>query len=638
VPTPEERISGIVEEYGDRVFRPISETHGRKLREECLTEPETVERPVETGETEEVMVSETVARESVPWIAAISEMLDWYEGYRDKSLRLARGTGKRGDRESFLVEMDNSLTPEYQSRQYARLNALKRQLTGGEYPTGPEIDGAYAEPVTVLFSLTASSLRDDGTYRPVVDHDREIRDTWRGSSGSVKRTLRYVLEDVLGLGPGDYAWWWQSEPHPGPNKAATAYSHSHPVVVFDGAEATADAEPTEPETYLPVVEKHVEECEGAEWSAHLPEDSISVREADEIDDFASYVAEYLSVAPDDDLLERSDEYLMWAASQWATTTQKYSKSKWATAAIDADRCEQRAMDPEADQVRRHGEAVVRNNSDRVSHRYECAECGSPHGIDQSEESLARHRLDATATASTTAGVAATDGGTAVADATAGGADATADGDGESGRTFAERWPSARSGGRVSSPVRDAGEPGETTVDGFDRPPSWEPEAVVQTASGEETEIGSPGGTAYGEIVVPGAESATEKSVLPYLPPPSSLEGPEPWEETDLFTETEVRLGKVPPPEVVAREVAETVHADRRPTPKEWRSDWYAERFGPEPESEVDCESQLASGVSRTIEELVRTEEVESVPSILGRLGIDPSHREEVEEIVASAPV
>jgi hypothetical protein len=33
---------------------------------------------------------------------------------------------------------------------------------------------------------------------------------------------------------------------------------------------------------------------------------------------------------------------------------------------------------------------------------------------------------------------------------------------------------------------------------------------------------------------------------------------------------------------------------------------------------------------------VRTEEVESVPSILGRLGIDPSRREAVEEVVSSA--
>ena len=660
VPTPEERISGIVERYGDRVFEPLSVTHGRKLREECLTEPETVERRVETGDHAERVVSETVERGAIPWIAAISEMLDWYEGYRDRSLRLGRGSEVRGDHETFLVDMDNSLTPAYQSKQYARLNGFKRQFIGGEYPNGETVEGKFAEPVTVLFGLTSSSLQGDGTHRPPVDHDREIRDAWKGSSGSVKRTLRYVLEGCLGLEPGEYAWWWQSEPHPGPEKAATAYSHSHPVVVFDGAAVAEGAAATDPETYRPVVAKHVAECEGAEWSAHRIDDTdesaVSVRKADEIKDFASYVAEYLSVAPDDDLLERSDEYLMWAASQWATTTQKYSRSKWATAAVKADACEQEALDPEAEQARRHGEAVVRA-SPNTSHRFECAECGSPHGIDQSERSLARHRLDATASASSAA-VTATDGGEVV----------KAESGGESGRTLAERWPSARSAVRVGTPTRArkcghaepdqcplcaaeteapdhtvsgevplpesaAAEAAERRKEAFDRSPEWKPEAVVQTASGEATEIGSPGGTAYGEIVVEGAESITERSPLPYLPPPSALEGPEPWKGADLFDESDVRLGLVPPPELVAREVAESVQSGRRVTPKEWRSDWYAARFGRSDESGGDCERQLPSEVSRSIVELVEVEGVRSVPSVMGRLGIDPSQREEVESVI-----
>jgi len=185
-------------------------------------------------------------------------------------------------------------------------------------------------------------------------------------------------------------------------------------------------------------------------------------------------------------------------------------------------------------------------------------------------------------------------------------------------------------GEVPIPETATAPPGETTTEGFDRPPEWSPEAVVQTASGEETEIGSPGGTAYGEIVVEGAESITERSPLPYLPPPSVLEGPEPWRGTDLFDESDVRLGLVPPPEMVAREMAESVQSDRRVTAKEWRSDWYAVRFG---ESDGDGEPQLASEVSRSIEEVVRTEGVTSIPAVLGRLGIDPSHREAVASVV-----
>jgi len=74
------------------------------------------------------------------------------------------------------------------------------------------------------------------------------------------------------------------------------------------------------------------------------------------------------------------------------------------------------------------------------------------------------------------------------------------------------------------------------------------------------------------------------------------------------------------------------------TPKRWSSTWYADRFGegddrleeeePEPEREaVDVEA---------VEELVRVDGIVSVPSVMGRLGIDPSHRELVEELIESA--
>jgi len=78
LPTVEERISGIIERYEDRVFEPVSTVHGRKLREEVLEEPETVTRNVEIGESEEKTTEETVSRGSLPLIAAIQEMLEWY--------------------------------------------------------------------------------------------------------------------------------------------------------------------------------------------------------------------------------------------------------------------------------------------------------------------------------------------------------------------------------------------------------------------------------------------------------------------------------------------------------------------------------------------------------------------------------
>ncbi|OYR39942.1 hypothetical protein DJ81_15275 [Halorubrum sp. Hd13] len=71
------------------------------------------------------------------------------------------------------------------------------------------------------------------------------------------------------------------------------------------------------------------------------------------------------------------------------------------------------------------------------------------------------------------------------------------------------------------------------------------------------------------------------------------------------------------------------------TPKEWRSDWYARRFESESESAApDVELELSQRDRERVGELVRVQGVESVPAILGRLGIDPSHREAVASVVA----
>ena len=634
LPTVEERLSGIIERYGDRVFDAISTVHGRKLREEVLEEPETVTRVVEIGETEEKTIEETVSRGSLPLIAAIQEMLEWYEGYRDKFLRMARGSNVRNDYESFLIDMDNSLTPSYQTAQYARLKALERQFMGGKYPSGHTCEPEFSEPVTVLFGLTASSLEDDGSFRPMADHDREIRDAWSGSSSSVKRTLRYVLEDKLGLSPGEYSWHWQSEPHPGPQEDATGYSHSHPVVILDAA-ATSTSVATDPETYRPVVAKHVSECEGAGWSAHDIDSAVTVRKDDEIQDFACYVSEYVAVAPDQDLLERSDEYLIWAASQWATTTQKYSRSRWATGACKADACQQQYLDSQTDQKVEHGDSIV--CSSRPGLTYECAECGSPHGIDQAESSGQASRLSQSA-------------------------DDQEETD-EIPRTLAERWPSARSAGSIGTetrlrrcghaepdtcplcatetespnhtvssevPIPQSAEapPAETKRDGFDREPEWSPDAVVQLSTEEVTVIGSPGATAYGRIVVEGAGSIMDKTDFPYLPCPSSLEGPKPWENPSFFDESDVRAGRVPPPELIAREWAETIHADRRLTPKQWSDSWYTTRF----ERQSSPEPKLGERERVAIRELVARGETSPI-SIAGQLMLPPSALDEIRSTV-----
>jgi len=655
VPTPEERVEGILDEYPDRALRPVSTTHGRKLRAEAFDEAETVDREVLVGEYDTKTVSDVVDRPALPWIALVDEFLQDYEGYRDRALRMARGHDRHGDYECFEVPLENSFSPEYQSRQYARLKALKRMFLGesaDQSPTGEEYPGVFDVPVTVLFGLTASST-PNGEYAPVVDHDREIRNAWSGSDG-VRRTLRYVLQDKLGLESTDYAWWWQSEPHPG-DGAAAGYSHSHPVVILDAAAVSTAADPGDPEAYRPVVAKHVAECEAAEWDAHRiregsEKSAVKVREGDEITDFAGYVSEYLQVDPEKDLLERSDEYLMWAAAQWASTTQKYSKSRTATAGIRADRCHQEYVDDDAEQGHDHGERVVR--SDRRGVEYECAACGSEFAIDQSPETLVEARR------------AAADGGTVTEPAETA-ADAptatptvrfdhdpvllprpdTADSDpahGDERRTLRERWPSARRAGAIGAPTTEREcdhtepntcplccEPGErvdastpiptdatpaaATVEkreSVDRPPSWRPEAIVQQQTGEETVIGSPGGVDYAELVEEGADAIPPEKLID----PDKLRTPEP----------EVDPTEYPPPELIDRQLAEIHHGDPI-TAKEWSGDWHAERYGESDEAAADgplpwsdIQQYRSDNPAATVSELVEEFGVpESARSLVG---------------------
>lgn len=681
VPTPSERIAGILSKFGDRAMVPLSEEHGRTLRADALEDPVESETEVQVGPTDSVEVSDVISRSALSLIDAVEALLEWYEGYRGLELKMSQGDTAHGDYEDFQIPLNNSFSPTYQARQYAQLKALERQLIGGEYEEHEAHEaGEFELPVTVLFGLTSSSM-DGDDYRPMVEHDREIREAWSGSSSSVKRTLRYVLEDKLGLDSTDYAWWWQAEPHPGGGDAA-GYSHAHPVVIFDAAAISTPGigldDVTTNQFWKPVVAKHVDECDGAEWPAHRvtegEKSAVSAKDARDIEDFASYVGEYIATDPSEDLLERSDEYLMWAASQWASTSQKYSRDRSATAAIDADACEQQYMSDEAFQAYEHGERIVR--SDRSGVRYECMECGSHHGIDQSEDSLAKARLV----------LLESDGSDEDGEGESAPSASTESGSVVDGKDVDERWPSARSVASVGSSTElkecDHTEPntcplcatcdhadsercvlcvdddehptvrtavsnevpvpesasaasGESWSEGELRSPTWGPESVVKTYDDEEHLIGEPSGVDYAEIVVEGRDTVMGRTGWDYLPTAEMIEGPEPWSDTDLFDESDVRAGDVPPPEIVGREWGESMDPARRPTAKQWSDDWYAERFerddddldDAEPVSDIDREAIL---------QLARNEGVDSVPAVLGRLGIDPDAADDVAELLEGA--
>ena len=156
-------------------------------------------------------------------------------------------------------------------------------------------------------------------------------------------------------------------------------------------------------------------------------------------------------------------------------------------------------------------------------------------------------------------------------------------------------------------------------------------AVVQLSTEDETVIGSPGGAVYGEIVVEGVGSIMDKTDWPHLPRPASLSGPKPWENS-FVDESDVRAGRVPPPELIAREWSETVHADRRVTPKQWSDGWFATRF----ESQSSPESELGERERVAIKELVEATGETSPVSIAGKLMLPPSALDEIRLTVKSA--
>ena len=339
-------------------------------------------------------------------------------------------------------------------------------------------------------------------------------------------------------------------------------------------------------------------------------------------------------------------------------------------------------------------------SERPGLSWECGCCGSHFEIDQSPETLAAHRLGGGETAAEPVAVA--DGGE--------------ESEGPP-QTLRERWPSADGAARVGAPVRmkecdhpegsdqcplcaSETESPNHTVSGevpipdhaeapdapeiresFEREPQWRPEAIVRSWSGEETAIGSPGGTVYGEVVVEGHGSIRDRCGLDRLPPARLFEGPEPWNNDIPFSESDVRQGRCPPPELVERErqelgmgtsngfgavrsvrvecpvceygmgvhpAAETVTCPEcddvqfsvsgntvygSVTAKQWESSWYSDRFGDDSVFVEDRVPQLGDREEDRVRELVRLDESLSAVEVCGRLQIDPSKLSAVESLV-----
>jgi hypothetical protein len=411
VPTPADRVAEFCEQYPDRASLSLTEEPGQRLRDSLLEESWTEMTVDMPGQDTPATVEELEYRVPLTWGEAVEQLLRSHEEARDTTLRLA--CGHEGDPEHavFYKEAETSWMRSYQKRYFAELKGWVREAIGGTRPSGGDCTGQFDNPYVVLLTRTASST-PDGRRRSPVDHSEQLRDAWQ----LVYHTLRNRLR-ALGFDSDEWDYYRKEEPHRSDRGGGVnrCYTHEHTMLIVDGEVSAED--------FAPVLDKHVEACEWAGADAHTVERAVEVKAAGDVEDVAAYVASYTGIQPED-LAERSTEYIAWAATQWAANRKRRTRSNAAGWAATADACKQRYESDKSDQEVNHAEEIV--VSDRRGVEYECAECGSPWGIDQDHETLTSARLSADASAG---------GGTpAVAD---GGVTVT-----DREQELRERWPNA----------------------------------------------------------------------------------------------------------------------------------------------------------------------------------------------------
>jgi len=246
----------------------------------------------------------------ISWNGTINRYRDYIRDKREVETVFENCDGERA-----TGSTPHRFDPDYSAKQYAKLKDLER---GVQARYGKRLHSA-------MLTLTASST-PNGEPLPAVDHLDELLSSW----SSVSRTLRRVLDDRRS------ARLAILEPHPGdgPNNG---YLHIHIAVFVDGN--------IKPETFQPVINAHLRNCDLATADAHDldDDDTISVRHAgadrqpgynhalaegieydsDQLGELAIYLAEYLGTYGDDDPLQAPEHVQAANALLWATNRQRW---------------------------------------------------------------------------------------------------------------------------------------------------------------------------------------------------------------------------------------------------------------------------------------------------------------------------
>ena len=311
-----QRKNALVDECLDvmpgRMARPAAVRKKQKLREDCVRyegdSPDDAENARSKNMTE-----------------VVREFLSWYNEYRFSHLLFNDPDG-----ETVRAPLENSHQPEYGNRYYAKFKGLERRMFE-----------EYDNPQTCILSLSGSSRNENGHYRCIVDHLRDVIDSWRPDRGrGVYHALREAL-DVDNVDSWEYAI--AVEHH------ESGYGHVH-IGIF------ADGELNE-KMFRPVIDKHLEVCGIAHRSGHdyyhddpdkKPISVNKLRRGDNvnngsddvaesgINNMASYLAEYIGANDGTELFDRSPEEILFRAASWSSTTQRVRFSNGANEMIRRD--------------------------------------------------------------------------------------------------------------------------------------------------------------------------------------------------------------------------------------------------------------------------------------------------------------
>jgi hypothetical protein len=297
------RVYQILEKLDDDLARrAVSVTPDRKLRREVAREIRGSDGSFKAKTTR----------------GALKAFLKWAAEQLDSELVFQSESG-----EELRAPVPVSVSEEKAREYYGRLKDIERAVVS---------DGSA--PHTAMLTLTGSTESAEGDPRCVVDHLREVQESWDVVRRELDRVMKNRGFERYGGPDGPERWYEYAtvvEPH------KSGYAHFH-VAVFTSH--TVDRA-----MFAPVLGKHVEKCPIAAPEAHRvngEDRSVSVNavdptvDPDDLDpeseesplgavgNLGSYLAEYIGAFGDDDagFLERPVHELVFYMACWASETQR----------------------------------------------------------------------------------------------------------------------------------------------------------------------------------------------------------------------------------------------------------------------------------------------------------------------------